>query len=307
MSAKTEKIGNICLNLSFYGGKDLYSDGSTEDELLEIVKEHGEDEYESIINDRYSWPLFYHLSPYRGNVIEWIDFSGSVLEVGAGCGAVTGVIADKADRTVCIELSKKRSTINAYRHKNRKGIEIYVGNFEDVSKGFDEKFDFATLIGVLEYGGLYISSSEPCRDFLSAIKKLLKPGGRVVIAIENKIGMKYWAGCSEDHTGRYFDSVENYPSGGGIRTFSRRELKDILTEAGFGNLSFYYPYPDYKFASVIYSDGCLPKKGELNNNMRNFDRERLVLFDEKKAFDTIIDADLFAEFSNSFLVIGEAL
>ena len=65
---------------------------------------------------------------------------------------------------------------------------------------------------------------------------------------------------------------------------------------------FYYTYPDYKFATNIYYDEYLPKKGELRNNMRNFDSDRLLLFDEGLAFDGIIDAELFPHFSNSFFV-----
>ena len=42
-----------------------------------------------------------------------------------------------------------------------------------------------------------------------------------------------------------------------------------------------------------------------NKNIRNFDMDRLVLFDENKAFDTIIEAGLFGEFSNSFFVTAE--
>ena len=39
LNALPEKIGNVRLNYSHYPGKDLYSDGSIEDELLSIVKE----------------------------------------------------------------------------------------------------------------------------------------------------------------------------------------------------------------------------------------------------------------------------
>ena len=30
------------------------------------------------------------------------------------------------------------------------------------------------------------------------------------MAIENKLGLKYWSGCKEDHTGRYFEGVSKY-------------------------------------------------------------------------------------------------
>ena len=47
-----EKIGNVILNLDYYSGKDLYSDGKVEDELLEIVKNYSESEFSRIISDR---------------------------------------------------------------------------------------------------------------------------------------------------------------------------------------------------------------------------------------------------------------
>ena len=34
------------------------------------------------------------------------------------------------------------------------------------------------------------------------VSSCLKPGGKLYVAIENKLGLKYFAGCSEDHLGR---------------------------------------------------------------------------------------------------------
>lgn len=33
-----EKIGSVVLDLSYYSGEDIYTDGAVEDEMLEIVK-----------------------------------------------------------------------------------------------------------------------------------------------------------------------------------------------------------------------------------------------------------------------------
>ena len=66
---------------------------------------------------------------------------------------------------------------------------------------------------------------------------------------------------------------------------------------------FYYPYPDYKLPMVIYSDVYLPKKGELNSNINNLDRDRYIMFDEGKVFDDIIEQNMFPQYSNSFLVL----
>lgn len=82
----------------------------------------------------------------------------------------------------------------------------------------------------------------------------------------------------------------------------------MLDKSGLHEYSFYYPYPDYKFMTAVYSDERLPKPGELYDNLRNFDRDRMLLFDEKQAFDGIIKDGLFPVFSNSYaVVIGPAL
>ena len=299
-----EKVGNVKLNLTFYKGKDLYSDGLIEDELLEIVKNNPKEKYNEIIFEKSNWAVLYHLSEIRSHVIEWVPITkeDSVLEIGAGCGALTTILSEKSKKVTCIELSKKRSLINANRNKDKDNIEILVGNFQDIE--ISEKYDYITLIGVFEYAKSYINSERPYEKFLEIIKKYLKPNGKIIIAIENKLGLKYWAGCKEDHTGLYFEGLEGYPKTDVVRTFSKNEIHELLKESGFKNNEFYYPYPDYKLPNVIYSDDYLPKLGELDDNLRNFDADRLVLFNENAVFDSIIRANLFQELSNSFIIIS---
>jgi len=301
----TEQIGKITLDLSKYPGEDFYCDGAVEDELLEIVQKYSEEEYGKVIEERQSWPVLYHLSHIRENIVDWIPMTKDmkVLEVGSGCGAITGALARKAGSVTCVDLSKKRSTINATRHKNCDNVTIHVGNFKDIEPDLATDFDMICLIGVFEYGQGYIGGKAPYEDFLRILQKHLKEDGRIIIAIENKYGLKYFAGCREDHSGTLFEGIENYNQGGGVRTFSCNGLKKIFKACGVEEYHFYYPYPDYKLPTTLYSEEYQPSKGELYNNMRNFDRDRMLLFDEKEAFDGIAEDDLFSVFSNSFLVV----
>lgn len=300
-----EKIGNVSLNYKSYPGEDLYSDGAIEDEILAIVRDASRVEYPAIIEEKKSWPILYHLSPLRGNIVDWLPIKpgDKVLEIGSGCGAITEKLSEKAGSVTCIDLSAKRSLINAYRNQDRDNIEIHVGNFSDIEPSLPEDYDFACMIGVFEYGQSYIHTESPYEDFLKIMKKHVKKDGCIVIAIENKFGLKYWAGCKEDHLGTYFGGLEGYPEGGSARTFTRPGLEKIFQNCGVKDYSFYYPYPDYKFPTTIYSDKRLPNTGELTDNMRNFDRDRMVLFNEKYVFDGIIEDKLFELFSNSYMVI----
>lgn len=300
-----ELVGKIKIDYSSYIGKDLYSDGAIEDVLLDIVKSYNKDEYSRIIRDKQEWAILYHLSNNRGNIVEWMDDDkdATVLEVGAGCGAITGTLAEKYKKVTCIDLSKRRSLINAYRNKDKDNIEIKVGNYKDIAEKLVEKYDIITLIGVFEYASGYMGTDEPYVDFLNSLKKHLKPNGKIIIAIENKFGLKYWAGCVEDHKGVVYEGIEGYLNTKDVSTFTKDGLINVVKQSGCVIEKFYYPYPDYKLPMTIYSDEYLPKVGELNNNSNNFDADRIVTFDESKVFDTIINEGKFPEYSNSFLVI----
>lgn len=300
-----EMIGNVKLDYSLYSGADLYSDGDIEDEMLKITMEHDEAEYDDIIRERKNWPILYHLSKKRQNIIEWMPFDKNmdILEIGSGCGAITGILAERSGHVTCIELSKKRSLINANRNKKYDNIEIKVGNFKDIEPTLTRRYDYITLIGVLEYAKLYIVADNPYVEFLKTIYSHLKEDGTVVIAIENRLGLKYWAGCQEDHMEKYFIGIEGYGEGDNIQTFTKSELEEICKDAGFHAIEFYYPYPDYKFPERIYTDIYLPKKGELSNNINNLDKMRMLYFQETKAFNSIIEEGLFPQFSNSYLLV----
>ena len=300
-----EKIGKVFLDTTYYPGEDLYSDGAIEDEMLSIAQNYMPEEFNRVIAERESWPILYHFSHIRENILSWVPFKGDekVLEVGAGCGAVTGALCRKAGEVTSIDLSMKRSRINAYRHRDQENLKILVGNFQEIEKNLTEKYDYITLIGVFEYGEAYIQSDDPYVDFLKIISRHLKPDGKIILAIENRLGLKYWAGCTEDHFGTLFEGLEGYPRTKGVKTFTRKEFEQILKEAGNLKASWYYPFPDYKFPMTVYSEEYLPKKGELNRTEYNFDRFRLQLFQESPVYDTLLDNDLYPEFANSFLLM----
>ncbi len=302
------KETNVTLDMTHYPGEDLYSDGDIEGRLYEIVSDYKAEEYNRIIIEENDWAILYHLSDLRNNIVRPLDIkkSHSVLEIGSGCGAVTAAIADIAKKVTCIDLSKRRSEINAMRNSEKKNITIKVGNFLDIYETLTEKYNFITLIGVFEYSNLYIKDTKtPYVDMLKMAKELLAKGGKIAIAIENKFGLKYWAGCREDHNGLIYSGLEGYLRGDGATTFSKPELTEIVDKAGLRISDFYYPYPDYKLPTNIYSDKHLPKIGELYNNSRNFDNDRIRSFNETAVWNELIKNEQFPFFSNSFLAIVE--
>jgi SAM-dependent methyltransferase len=289
--------------------KQTYSDGDdVENQILDFFsKERDQKEQEDFVKNNPSWPIKYHLSPDRHNLLSWYKFKedSSVLEIGAGCGALTGLFLDKGLDVTAVELSKRRANIIKNRFKDRENLKILDGNI--YSKEFKTKYNYVTSVGVLEYSGKYIDSDTPFLDFLKTAKGFLKKDGVLIVAIENQFGLKYWRGAPEDHTNVLFDSLEGYPNYDGIRTFGKKELTNLLIDTGLkeDNISFYYPLPDYKFCYEVFSDSYLPSdEHPLSHSIypSPHPTENYHLFDEKLVAQGLQENDLFGEFANSFLV-----
>jgi SAM-dependent methyltransferase len=294
------KVGKVELILDHHDDSTEYSDGDVEEDIIRYISSGAN--VNDVINSDTRWPVLYHLSPRRENLLDWYDFDpeATLLEVGAGCGALTGLFCRKVSQVTAVELSDRRARIVASRHMNASNLKVIAGRIENVP--IEERFDYITLIGVLEYAGRYHGTNDPHLDFLRSIRSRLKDDGTLIIAVENKLGLKYWAGAPEDHTGGIFENLEGYLGQTEVRTFGNEELKDLLSSAGFSDLDFYYPMPDYKMPDVLYSDNYLPQIGELSQPTPNYDQPRYQLFREGLVMDNVILNHAFNIMANSFLV-----
>lgn len=291
------------VNYDFYTGKDTYSDGDVEKDIIKYLEDYGEENYTEIFKKDIRWPVFYHITPIRKNILKWYEFkeNAEVLEIGAGMGAITGILCDKAAHVTSVELSKQRAMAIEKRCKDKENLELIIGNFNDIK--FEKKFDYITLIGVLEYAPLYTNSNNPFEDFLKTIKSLLKDDGKLLIAIENQFGMKYFSGVEEDHTNKIYDGITGYENKKGIRTFGKNELKEILQKSGYTYTKFYYPMPDYKLPNIIFSDEYLPNEENIKNYNPYLSNEGSeTQYDEKEAYKDIIKNKQFDFFANSFFI-----
>ncbi len=296
--------------------------------ILEDVQQHNEIELQQIARESGDWERLFHLSDNRANVVQWLEVApeSCALEIGAQAGAISAVIAPKYDRYVALDIAEDMNRAFEAR-KSCAGIEYVLDNICNYAVGHQGEYDDIYMIGCLADALEYISygsaandnltDSEACTvndnltdaqdcaiKLIETAKSMLKPNGRLIIAAENKLGMKYWSGCQEENNGGYYINIENYPNGEARRTFSKKELVSILEKCDMRNLDWYYPYPDLYFAKSIYSDEYLPQPGELLDNINNYNRDRYLFFDEGKAYSSIIKEGLYPEFANSFLVIA---
>lgn len=267
-------------------------------ELYNRIRQHGSEEYEDIIAEKASYQYLYHLSNVRQNLIEWIPMEQDmcVLERNPECGALTGTLLAKAGNVTCVAEDEAHAAIIRERCKTKADRLATLEETDFAQHRSAECYDIILVVG----------SFYRYKEELPELYRQLKPHGRLFVADANRLGLKYFAGCYEEYGGAYFSGVEGYGKEQEAaclpRCYTKYEYTKYLKEAGFKELTFYYPYPDYKFPNCIYSDEWLPQEGELADNRRNFERDRLQLFEEQKVYDALLKEGVFGTFSNSYLI-----
>lgn len=230
-----------------------------------------------------------------------------MLEVGAGCGGVTRYLGEIADTVDALEPMEARALVARERTRDLPGVEVFVGEIADLPRV--PTYDVVVVVGVLEYIGNGSAEAEPYLAFLREIAARLKPGGSLILAIENKFGVKYFAGAPEDHTNQVFDSIEGYPRGERARTFSRRQLLALFAESGLDARTL-GAFPDYKLTRAVFDlDAASAQAQSLLFDVPTFpspdwSQARPALASEGRIWQELVEAGLSAETPNSFIVIA---
>lgn len=302
---------NVFLHPSYQGFQ--YSDGKdVEARILAILKNAknvscASEELSRQITD---WPSEYHFSKVRQNLLRHILLTpnDTVLELGGGCGAITRQLGESGAEVTAIEGSLDRAKCAAERCRDLDNVTVFCSNFQEVE--FSKQFDVVTLIGVLEYSPAFFDSTEPFLECLRIAYQALKENGRLLIAIENQFGLKYFCGITEDHIPIPYFGIENRYQHKGVRTVGRNDLKQLLTTAGFAGIEFQYPFPDYKLPTVICFESAFSDKEFIPDELfrhlppRDYSGIGKEQISSSLVWPGLSRNGLVQDLSNSFLIIA---
>jgi len=291
-----------------------YSDGDEAEQRVASIIAGAADL--SVLSDELAanctdWPSRYHLSPQRANLLRPFAprLACRILEIGAGCGAITRFLGEQGGDVVAVEGSARRASIAASRTRDLANVKVIHDSFDAFES--PELFDVVTLIGVLEYAGIYGAGDDPVQHMLERARSFLKPTGTLIVAIENQLGLKYLAGMPEDHVGIPMYGVQDSYRRNGVMTFGRHELQHRIESAGFSRVDLALPFPDYKLPvsivlppAMLYDTTFDPANFATQTVKSDFQLHVPPSFSIERAWAVAGRNRLLSELSNSFIFLA---
>jgi 2-polyprenyl-3-methyl-5-hydroxy-6-metoxy-1,4-benzoquinol methylase len=196
-----------------------------------------------------------------------------VLDLGSGWGQIALPLARRGDLAVtALEPTPERlDFIHAVARQEGLANRMHFLQTDFQSVEFGPEFDLVICVGVLEWVPKF-APGEPRAvqlDFLRRVRRALRPGGALVVGIENRLGLKYLLGARDDHTGQRQISVldahlaaarHQAATGEELRafTYSLEEYLKLFREAGFATIGTHGAFPDYKLPQLILSCDDVP-------------------------------------------------
>jgi SAM-dependent methyltransferase len=321
------RLPSLSLHYRYYDDADIwvkpgersieYSDGDAVEEKILSVIRNAEDlslYSDELRQQQTDWPSRYHLSADRVNLLRPFAQSlagAAVLELGCGCGAITRYLGELGAQVIAVEGSQRRAHIAAARCRDLDNVSVVADRLQNLP--FENSFDVVTLIGVLEYSRVYVESVDPIQAVLQRAKRYLKPNGVLIVAIENQLGLKYFAGAPEDHGLGVMAGINNLYHDKTPVTFGHQTLTHQLKKAGFSAIETHLPFPDYKMPALVVSPrGQQPYEGF---NLATLLRTAVALepqpikqplFSLEQAWPLIEKNGLLADMANSHLLVASA-
>lgn len=278
-----------------YYNKDIYEKNKEDIELY--INEYKQEDYLQILKKDKRTNIFNIFSEMRGNIIKWYPFkeNGELLEIGANYGEVTQGLVKKLKEVTAIEFSKTKVSCIQKRLKDYNNLKIILTTKLNNCE-LEKKYDYITIIGTAEYAEKL--GFENLEDMLNWAKRYLKEDGTILLAIDNKFGVKYLAGSTRNKEEVPLANYKNYIKKD-YKLYGKTELEAIIKNVGLSTYKFYYPLPNYNITDTIYTNEYLPKNISYNIYYRE-DEE--ILFNEITFMQETIKNKQFDMFCNSYLI-----
>lgn len=216
-------------------------------------------------------------------ILQWYDFKerAKVLFLGRTGDSLLELLYEKELQVVCCDPE-------------------YVNNNDCIQKN-EEQFDYIIAIQILE------TQSDPIQ-YLNKLGSMLKSDGKLLMGVNNRLGIKYFCGDRDLYTNRSFDGIENYRRAQSLFSDTRRgrmydlaQLNDIFDSTCLEFRKQYSVFPDLQRPQLIYAENYIPNEDLSNRYFPMYNYPDTVFLEEEYLYDGLIKNGLFHKMANAFL------
>jgi SAM-dependent methyltransferase len=208
------------------------------------------------------------MNPDRANwhLLLPLPRAATVLDIGAGSGAIAHAMANCYGRVIAIEPVVERIEFmrQRFRQEGLNNVTLVRGDVGRIPLP-PGSVDLAILNGVLEWIPWSVTDGRP-RDVqlaaLRTIREMLRPGGFLCVGIENRWMIEYFIGANDPHADipyvtilpRFLaDAYARWRTGQPYRNYlySAGGYRRLMEEAGFSDVEIYCAWPSYNHPRFI--------------------------------------------------------
>lgn len=179
-------------------------------------------------------------------------------------------------------------------------------------KTFSDIFDNSSSI-VNEYDYIVMGNDievyDNPSDILEGIYSCLSPTGKLLLSVNNRLGIRYFCGDRDPYTGRNFDGIENYRRAYSKkedtfngRMYSKSEWEQMLRNAGFDTYQFYSILSDLDNPSLIFAEDYLPNEDLANRVFPTYNYPDSVFLEEEALYAGLLENGMFHSMANAYLI-----
>ena len=204
---------------------------------------------------------------------------------------------------------------------------LYIGNEEDALAQFlkekaeelicisiDDSVNMATEKINLQYFDYLVSVTnlEICKQperVLQCWKSLVKPRGRLLLGMNNRLGLRYFCGDRDPYTNRNFDGIENYKGAYAKaedifqgRMYDKAQIKKMFEFAGLDTYQFFSVLTDLHNPTFIFSEEYIPNEDLSKRVFPTYNYPNTIFLQENNLYQQLIDNGMFHKMANAYLI-----
>lgn len=264
------------------------------------ISDYRRDDFSDILSKDERLEVASYLSELPNGLLGWYPFKAdsTILQIGSWFGAFTEMLGSRCKMVTVVESDPYRAAMTKIRLEGLGNLEVVHKTISEYCRECGRKFDY--IIFAVDENKDEIPDKDIYFAIIQDAKSILSTEGKLLMAVPNRFGAKYFSGEPDPNTKVRFDGMTGDESG--LYRFSRAELLEFIERVGFPYSKLYYPMPDHRRTRLIYTEDLRPGTDMREKIDIYVDYKTERVLDEPILVDHLIQNDVMPFFSNSFLI-----